>query len=995
MASDGTTSDPRDPEPDAETVQLLVTDPGNRRAISGMLDEGFVVDTSSSIVDADLYLIEDRLLPEYREALRSRVEQSHPTFCPVVVIRRDAANTSVDLVDDGDGPLLVDEFVDAPIGRTLLRRRLRSLLIRRRQSVELMQQVAALEARERDLRRFERAVEDTGNAIALLDVEGKIRYVNSAFESTTGHTEADALGESLEVLQPRETSFDDAFWGTMHGRGFWEGELVAQRQNGTSYVADTTITTITTDDGDVEGFVVVLRDITERIQRERMLKDREEELDLLRQVLTRYLRHNLRNDLNVILGYAEFIRESTSGETAANAETIIRKTNRLLETSDTARRYSALIERGGGPSECDLSAVVVDAVSEVRESYPSVDFEVDIPESCRVVAGDGIWDVMIGLVENAAEHNDSPEPWVEIRLHPGDRPRLIIEDNGPGIPKHDLEAFDAGHESPLSHSTGIGVWLSKWVIEGAGGTLSFDTDDDGTRAIVEFPPPGADSDGLDVTDLKAREQRLQTIIDRMTDAVIKIDESWRITFLDSRAEAILDVDADSILDRDFWEVFPNARDTAFEAVYREAMDSRAPDEIEAYYAPIDGWLAVYVYPDFDGGLSFYFRDVTERKTRERMLEHRQQALREVYEIIADRDRSFADQVESLLALGRAELDTAFGSLSRIEGDDYIFEIIDADDEDAVQPGDVVPLSTTNCEVAAAEKRTLVLGDIERDAPELTDREGYTDWGISCYLGAPVFLDGEVYGTFCFYDTEPRAGQFSEWEATLVDLLSRWVSYGLQIRRDTERLNRENERLDRFVSVVSHDLRNPLNVLAGSIELAAETGDPDHLARAEQAIDRMNALVDDLLELARSDKVEPEVAVTALAAVVGRSWEMVPTDDATLTITSDHRIRADPMMLEQLVENVLRNAVIHGGESVSITVSDIDGGFAIEDDGPGIPTEDRDRVFDPGYSTDADGTGFGLSIVREITDAHGWELTLTESPEGGARYEITGVGVVEE
>ena len=993
MSFDAPSSGLRGPEPDAETVQLLVSDSGNRRAISGMLEDKFDVDTSSSIVEADLYLVEDQFLPRYREALRTRVEQSHPTFCPVVVIRRDA--TSVDLADDGDGPLLVDEFVDAPVDRPLLRRRLRSLLIRRRQSVELMEQVSALEARERDLRRFKRAVEDTGNAIALLDAEGKIRYVNSAFESMTGHDEADALGETLALLEPRETSFGDAFWQTMHARGLWEGELVARHRNRTNYVADATITTITTDDGDMEGFVAVLRDITERIRRERMLRDREEELDLLRQVLTRYLRHNLRNDLNVILGYAEFLKESTSGETAANAETIIRKTNRLLETSDTARRYSTLIERDGGPSECDISAVVVDAVSEVREAYPSVSFDVNVPESCRVVAGDGIRDVMLGLVENAAEHNDSPEPWVEVRVCAGDRPRVVIEDNGPGIPKHDLEAFDAGHESPLSHSTGIGVWLSKWVIEGAGGTLSFDTDSDGTRAIIEFSPPGADPNSLKITDLKAREQRLQTIIDRMTDAVMEVDGSWQVTFLDSRAATILDVDADSVLGRDFWEAFPRVRDGEFEGVYREAMASREPEEIEAYYAPIDGWLAVYVYPDFDGGLSFYFRDVTQRKAREQTLEHRQHVLREVYEIIADRNRSFTDQVKSLLALGREELEVEFGTLSRIEGEDYIPEIVDAADEDVVQPGDVVPLSATNCEVAAAEERTLVLGDIERDAPGLTDRSGYTDLGISCYLGAPVFLDGEVYGTFCFYDTQPRAGQFSEWEVTLVDLLSRWVSYGLQIERDTERLNRENERLDRFVSVISHDLRNPINVLEGSIELAAETGNPDHLERAERAIDRMNALVDDLLKLARSDKVDPDLAVVSLADVVDRSWELVPTDGATLTITSDHRLRADPTMLEQLVENLLRNAVVHGGEGVSITVSDIEGGFAIADDGTGIPAEDRERVFDLGYSTDADGTGFGLSIVKEITDAHGWDLTLTESSEGGMRYEITGVKIIDD
>jgi len=995
MRMDGTLRDGGDAAANAGTVQLLVSDAGNRRAIAGMLTDRFEVDTSSTLVDADLYLIEDRLLPEYRTALRSRVDESHPTFRPVVLIRR-AGGASVDPVDD-EGPLLVDEFVDAPVDRALLHRRLRSLLVRRRQSEELMQQVSALEERERELRRFERAVEEAGNAIALLDADGRIRHVNSAFESTTGHAEADALGGTLNLLDPRETTFDGVFWRTMRERGLWEGELVAEHRNGTGYVADATITTITDAADEVEGFVAVLRDITGRIQRERMLTEREEELDLLRQILTRYLRHNLRNDLNVILGNAEFVVESAADEVATYGETILRKVNRLLETADTARRYSTLIERGGDPSQYDLSAVVTDVVAEARAAYPAASIEVDVPESCTIMAGDGIRDVVAGLVENAVEHNDQPNPWVEVRLRPGDRPRLTVEDNGPGIPKHDLEAFDAGHESPLSHSTGIGVWLSKWVVEGAGGEFTFDTGPDGTRAIIELPSPGSgDTDGIDVTDLKAREQRLRTIIDRMTDAVIEVDASWRLTFLDSRAQKILGVDADTVLDRDFWEVFESARDTEFETVYRDAMASRTPDEIEAYYAPLDGWLAVYVYPDFDGGLSFYFRDVTERKTRERKLEHRQDVLREIYDIVADRERPFAEQVESLLALGREELEVDFGTLSRIDDDEYTLEVVDAAaGRHDLAAGDTLPLSVTNCEVAAADEETLVLGDVERDAPELTDRAGYTDWGISCYLGAPVFVDGEVYGTFCFYDTESRGGQFSEWEVTLVDLLSRWVSYGLQIERDTERLNRENERLDRFVSVVSHDLRNPLNVLEGSIELAADSGDPDLLARAGTAIDRMNALVDDLVKLARSEEIDPDLQVVSLAAVVDGSWEVVPTDGATLTVATDRRIRADPTMLGQLVENVLRNAVVHGGETVSITVSDVEGGFAIGDDGPGIPAGDREQVFEMGYSTETDGTGFGLSIVREVADAHGWELTLADSPEGGVRYEVTGVDVVEE
>jgi GAF domain-containing protein len=110
-------------------------------------------------------------------------------------------------------------------------------------------------------------------------------------------------------------------------------------------------------------------------------------------------------------------------------------------------------------------------------------------------------------------------------------------------------------------------------------------------------------------------------------------------------------------------------------------------------------------------------------------------------------------------------------------------------------GDIVPVSATNCERAASTEQTLVLGDVKRDAPEETDRMGYTDWGISCYIGGPVFVDDEVYGTFCFYDTESRDSQFSGWEVTLVDLVSRWVSYELQRKQATDQLQQQNERLE--------------------------------------------------------------------------------------------------------------------------------------------------------------------------------------------------------
>ena len=209
------------------------------------------------------------------------------------------------------------------------------------------------------------------------------------------------------------------------------------------------------------------------------------------------------------------------------------------------------------------------------------------------------------------------------------------------------------------------------------------------------------------------------------------------------------------------------------------------------------------------------------------------------------------------------------------------------------------------------------------------------------------------------------------------------------RREGE-LARHNERLERFASVVGHDLRNPLRVAQGRIELAREGDDGDHLDSAAGAVDRSLSLLDDLLTLARDGERVGDVEPVDLAATCEGCWRNVETGDATLRVETDRTVRADPGRLEQLVENLLGNAVEHGGEAVTVTVGGLDDGFYVADDGPGIPPERRERVFDVGYTTGEERTGFGLNIVREIADAHGWTVRATGSETGGARFEITGV-----
>ncbi|MFC6940612.1 GAF domain-containing sensor histidine kinase [Salinirubellus sp. GCM10025818] len=369
-------------------------------------------------------------------------------------------------------------------------------------------------------------------------------------------------------------------------------------------------------------------------------------------------------------------------------------------------------------------------------------------------------------------------------------------------------------------------------------------------------------------------------------------------------------------------------------------------------------------------------------------------LRRMYRITADHERPFEEKLGDLLRLGRAYLDVEAGFLTEIS--DGTQRIVEADgDHHLLQAGESCPLSKAYCRKTIQQEDTLTVQHAAIEGWE--DDTAYETFGLESYIGAKVVVDGDLYGTFCFADSEPRERPFSETEETFVELMAEWVSYELFQKRATERIREQRDRLEEFAGVVSHDLRNPLNVARGFLEMAEETGDPEDFDRSLNALDRMEALIDDLLVLAREGQEISDTGPVPLSEVIEECWSFVATEGATLEIRMDPTVRADGSRLQQLFENLFRNAIEHGGEDVTVRVGTLedDPGIYVEDDGPGIPAEERSRVFEDGYSTSEDGTGFGLVIVRQVVDAHDWNVDVTESESGGARFEITGVDIVAE
>lgn len=205
------------------------------------------------------------------------------------------------------------------------------------------------------------------------------------------------------------------------------------------------------------------------------------------------------------------------------------------------------------------------------------------------------------------------------------------------------------------------------------------------------------------------------------------------------------------------------------------------------------------------------------------------------------------------------------------------------------------------------------------------------------------------------------------------------------------LERQNERLEELISAVSHDLRNPLNVIAGRLQLARELDDgEEHFEAVKRSTSRMETLIDDLVMLARKGKPVEEAESLTLRSLVETVWPDCATPAATIAVETERQLLADRDRLRRLLEQLLDNAVTHGGDDVAVTVGDIADGFYVADDGPGIPETNRDRLLEYGETTNHEASGLGLALARRVAEAHGWSLRVVESTEGGTRIEIAGL-----
>ncbi|WP_440763434.1 PAS domain-containing sensor histidine kinase [Natronorubrum sp. DTA7] len=524
-----------------------------------------------------------------------------------------------------------------------------------------------------------------------------------------------------------------------------------------------------------------------------------------------------------------------------------------------------------------------------------------------------------------------------------------------------------------------GSWIS---LEAVGQSLPTDT------------PTGSDDDGRefviisrDITEmretteeLRSTRDQLQVILDNTPAVVYMKDLEQRYLYVNPAFEEIFDQPREEILGKRTEDIHPAVNVEQINEMDREVLESGEANKYVEDFR-IRGKRRVFFNvraPLFDADGEPYAiygiaTEITERKEREESMQALAEAGPrllecETMESVGSVAVSVAESVLNQPITAILTLDEAGNVLRPLTMTD---EATDLFGETAIPRGSGIAWRVfTTGELYASS-------DISSD-PEVLNPETSIESEIVVPLGE--------HGVLLAGSTETRT--FDEHDLEFATILGAMIQ-GTIDRVDRERqLQTKNKRLEEFSNVLAHDLRNPLAVAKGYAELTRETDDLEYLSDVEEGVERALSIMDGLLALARTGQGVNEFESAELEQLASEAWSSIETREATLRVESDRTITADLGWLQQLFENVFRNAIEHGGADVSVRVGAIDGGFYIADDGPGIDPEQRERLLE-GDSSGAN-VRFGFKIIRDVIDAHGWNLSIEESDEGGARFEIVGL-----
>ena len=482
-----------------------------------------------------------------------------------------------------------------------------------------------------------------------------------------------------------------------------------------------------------------------------------------------------------------------------------------------------------------------------------------------------------------------------------------------------------------------------------------------------------------VSELEEAEERYETLVQTLSDIVFVTDYDSHMLFANDELERQtgLTVEDFQMEQESNPFIHPEDHERIAESIGQFAQSNRSISKpLDNRFIDKNGDVHWYtsrigkVTYDGEPALQFVTHDITSRRGESDRSDERWH-------------RSLLDRTQRLAKIGGYEYDIQTENLLWT---DAMYDLLDfktKKDPDKDGLIDYFHPSDQERAEAAFERAITEAEPFDLDAKIVTE-DGTLKWVR--FKGDPLPEDSD--------DVDRLRG-------ALVDITDR-KEYEQELEATKQTLEKSNEKLEQFAGIVSHDLRNPLNAAKLRLDFLREAGPEEHVAELEQTLTRMETMIEDLLTLSRTGATVKGPEQVSLATVVTESWDTAKTSDAEfeMEVPETVTIRADRDRLRHIYENLFRNAVDHNTRPVTLRVGivgksnvtdgDTTAGFFIEDDGDGIPKDERDEVLKDGYTTSDDGTGFGLSIVQDIVKAHDWDFTISKSESGGVRFEITNV-----
>ncbi|WP_136601238.1 PAS domain S-box protein [Salinigranum halophilum] len=1002
---------------------------------------------------------------------------------------RNVRATDMEVIESGEPQRIEDEELIDADGRT---RTVTTdivpleLLETERQALVITTDTTDRTERQAALERQATAMEASMDGISILNADGEYAYMNEAHAEIFGYDPAELLGGTWRQLYPDDEieRIERDVFAELNRDGEWRGETIGKAREGTVVHQEITLSTL--EDG---GLVCTNRDITEQKRREQALRRQRSRLRVLfDQSPDNIIVHD---DEGAVLDVNERQASTLGYDRETLLDMNVEEFEVGIEIDELESLWDELsvgetLETRGRHRRADGSEYPIEvwvSRTEIEGETRLIALDRDISERVEREQRLQTRRRQLTRLHKATREVMAAPTRSEVADRASETVREVL-----GHPLHGIHIYDSAQDAlvPVSVSDrvqdvigdppaiGPGDGIAWTAYESGETDLRADVRDDdevmnletavrselyvplGDHGLIivgstepdEFTEADVASAKILAANVEAaldrveRETRLkrtntvlQTVLDNLPAGVLVEDPDRDILTVNQRlvdlferdvsSEALAGVDcqaaAEDLKHRlDAPEQFLTRLDSLIEArepVTKEPLELADGRTLERDYVP-------YTLPDGEANLWMY-RDITSQSRRET-------AVRNLLSITSRQNIEFEQKIREVLEIGRRRtgMEAAFFATIDSSADLDIggFQISASTGRDPqFNTREQEPLSKTYCRktVQTADPVSVTNADETwRDDP------AYEEFGLSCYIGRRVEVNGEVYGTLCFTHREPRDEPFSQEESQFVKLLTQWLSFELE-RRDREadlretrkQLRRSNEELEQFAYAASHDLKEPLRSVSNYLTLFNDLYDEGQTfdAQAETLIEdavgatgRMQSMINALLQYSRVDSRGGDLEPTPLDAVVEKA-ELnltVRIDDIGATVTTEPlpTVSGDERLLIQLFQNLIDNGLKYNESAnprISITPGEpvanidppepvaLDGSVSwhhirVEDNGIGMEIDVADRAFDVFERlgrTDENGTGMGLTLCQRIVEYHNGAIWLESAPGDGTAVHV--------